>query len=112
VLLGFELLCRPETGGDPCDQILGLIEEKGLLRRIFSVTIDYRVDENLMLPLLTSTLAIHLSFVRKRPLSTFFSDVGSGLHTGRNCYNVPTPTEETYPCSWEGNRLLMIRSGR
>ncbi|CAG8025758.1 unnamed protein product, partial [Penicillium nalgiovense] len=43
VLLGFELLCRPETGNDPSDQIRGLIEEKGLLRRIFSVTIDYRV---------------------------------------------------------------------
>ena len=48
----------------------------------------------------------------KRPWSTSFFDVGSGLRTGRNCYNVPTPTEETYPSSWEGNRLLMIRSGR
>ncbi|KAJ9481012.1 hypothetical protein VN97_g12500 [Penicillium thymicola] len=51
VLLGFELLCRPETGADPGDQILGLIEEKGLLRRIFSVTVDYRVDEKLVLSL-------------------------------------------------------------
>jgi hypothetical protein len=51
VLLGFELLCRPETGTDTSDQILGIIEEKGLLRRIFSVTIDYRVDENLVLSL-------------------------------------------------------------
>ena len=51
MLLGFELLCRPETGTDAGDQILGLIEEKGLLRRIFSVTIDYRVDENLVLSL-------------------------------------------------------------
>ncbi|CDM32672.1 Probable transposable element [Penicillium roqueforti FM164] len=49
VLLGFELICRSETGNDPCDQILGLIQEKGLLHRIFSVTVDYRVDENLML---------------------------------------------------------------
>ncbi|KAJ5264650.1 hypothetical protein N7505_007443 [Penicillium chrysogenum] len=47
VLLGSELLCRPETGSDP----LGLIQEKGLLHRIFSVTIDYRVDENLVLSL-------------------------------------------------------------
>ncbi|KAJ5277815.1 hypothetical protein N7524_003968 [Penicillium chrysogenum] len=51
VLLGFELICRSETGNDPCDQILGLIQEKGLLHRIFSVTVDYRVDENLMLSL-------------------------------------------------------------
>ncbi|KAJ5522371.1 hypothetical protein N7527_006486 [Penicillium freii] len=47
VLLGFELLCRPKTGTDPGDQILRLIINKGLLRRIFSVTIDYRVDEKL-----------------------------------------------------------------
>lgn len=51
VLLGFELLCRPETGTDPGDQILGLIRNKGLLSRIFSVTIDYRVDEKLVLSL-------------------------------------------------------------
>ncbi|KAI3095274.1 hypothetical protein CBS147333_9810 [Penicillium roqueforti] len=51
VLLGFELLSRPETGTDPGDQILGLIMNKGLLRRIFSVTIDYRVDEKLVLSL-------------------------------------------------------------
>ncbi|KAJ6174737.1 hypothetical protein N7485_005181 [Penicillium canescens] len=51
VLLGFELLCRPETGTDPGDQILALIGNKGLLGRIFSVTIDYRVDENLVLSL-------------------------------------------------------------
>ncbi|KAJ5340406.1 hypothetical protein N7541_009530 [Penicillium brevicompactum] len=51
VLLGFELLCRPETGTDAGNQILGLIEKKGLLRRIFSVTIDYRVDANLVLSL-------------------------------------------------------------
>ncbi|KAJ5481400.1 hypothetical protein N7475_000212 [Penicillium sp. IBT 31633x] len=51
VLLGFELLCRPETGTDRGDQILGLIRNKGLLGRIFSATIDYRVDENLVLSL-------------------------------------------------------------
>ncbi|CAI7638748.1 unnamed protein product [Penicillium palitans] len=51
VLLGFELLCRPEIGTDPGDQILGLIMNKGLLSRIFSVTIDYRVDEKLVLSL-------------------------------------------------------------
>ncbi|KAJ5350258.1 hypothetical protein N7541_007985 [Penicillium brevicompactum] len=65
VLLGFELLCRPETGTDPGDQILGVIEEKGLLRRIFSVTIDYRVDENLVLSLQEKLLqAIQLSLRR------------------------------------------------
>ena len=51
VLLGFELLRRPETGTDPGDQLLALIRNKGLLSRVFSVTIDYRVDENLVLPL-------------------------------------------------------------
>jgi hypothetical protein len=51
VLLGFELLCRPGTGTDPGDQILWLIRNKGLLSRIFSVTIDYRVDEKLVLSL-------------------------------------------------------------
>ncbi|CAG8224680.1 unnamed protein product, partial [Penicillium nalgiovense] len=51
VLLVFEPLCRHEADTGPCDQILGLIRERGLLRRIFSVTIDYRVDKNLVLSL-------------------------------------------------------------
>ncbi|KAJ5742366.1 uncharacterized protein N7511_001761 [Penicillium nucicola] len=50
-LLGLEMLCRNETGTDPGDQILALIRKKGLLRRIFSVIIDYRVDANLALSL-------------------------------------------------------------
>lgn len=32
-----------------------------------------------------------------RTVEHFSFDVGSGLHTGRNCCNVPTPTEETCP---------------
>ena len=61
MLLGFELLCRPEIGTDPGDQILGLIINKGLLSRIFSVTIDYRVDKRLVLSIkekLTSSSSI------------------------------------------------------
>jgi hypothetical protein len=51
VLLGLEPLCNPKTELDPCDQVIELIREKGLLHRIFSVTIDHRVDDNLVLSL-------------------------------------------------------------
>jgi hypothetical protein len=49
---------------------------------------------------------------RERPWSTSYFDVKNGRRTGWNYYNVPTPTEETCPSSWEGNCRLMIRSGR
>ena len=51
VLLGLEPLCDQKTELDPCDQVIELIREKGLLHRIFSVTIDHRVDDNLVLSL-------------------------------------------------------------
>jgi hypothetical protein len=51
VLLGLEPLCNPKTELDPSDQVIELIRKKGLLHRIFSVTIDHRVDDNLVLSL-------------------------------------------------------------
>jgi hypothetical protein len=36
---------------------------------------------------------------RERPWSTSYFDVKNGRRTGRNYYNVPTPTEEIYPSS-------------
>ncbi|EED11741.1 hypothetical protein TSTA_109200 [Talaromyces stipitatus ATCC 10500] len=35
----------------------------------------------------------------------------SGRHTGQKCCDVPTPTEATYPSSWEENHLQIIRTG-
>lgn len=43
--------------------------------------------------------------------TTFSFDVGSGLHTGQKCCNVPTLTEVTCPSSWEGSHPPMIKSG-
>jgi hypothetical protein len=48
----------------------------------------------------------------RRLWSTSSFDVGSGPHTGRRCYNVPTLTEEICPFTWEGSPLPTIKSGR
>jgi hypothetical protein len=36
---------------------------------------------------------------RERPWSTSYFDVKNGRRTGRNYYNLPTPTEGIYPSS-------------
>jgi hypothetical protein len=39
---------------------------------------------------------------QERPWTTSSFDVGSGMHTGRKCCNVPTLIEAIYLSSWVG----------
>jgi hypothetical protein len=56
-------------------------------------------------------ISVHVA-KQEKPWSTSSFDVGSGPHTGRKCYDVPIPTEATYPSSWAENRPPMARTGR